>query len=111
MTDEPENDPEVDIETFAEAHAAGAAVLDVRRVEEYTDRHVPGAVLIPLDQLGERVDDVPAADPLYVICKSGGRSAAAVRALNQAGFNTINVAGGTDAWATSGRPVNAGMDP
>ena len=72
---------EVDLEQFEAAHAAGAVVLDVRNPDEYAAGHVPGAVLIPLDQLAARQDEIPAADPLYVICAVGGRSLTAAKAL------------------------------
>lgn len=103
--------PEVDLDTFAGAYASGAAVLDVRRPDEYVERHVPGAVLIPLDELAGRLDDVPGGDPLYVICKSGGRSLTAAAVLRAAGRDAVSVAGGTDGWASSGRPVLSGDDP
>jgi rhodanese-related sulfurtransferase len=45
---------------------------------------------------------------LLVICKSGGRSAAAVQALKGAGYDATNVAGGTMAWIDAGRPVVEG---
>jgi molybdopterin-guanine dinucleotide biosynthesis protein A/rhodanese-related sulfurtransferase len=88
-----------------------AWILDVRQPEEYEDGHVPGAVLIPLDQLGDRHTEVPADTEVYVICKSGGRSAAAVDALGGAGYQATNVVGGTMAWVESGRPVVTGSDP
>ena len=95
---------------FAAAHRDGAAVLDVRQPDEYEAGHVPGAVLLPLDQLGARIDEVPRDEHLYVICKSGGRSAAAVEALTGAGFSATNVAGGTLAWIDAGYPTVDGPD-
>jgi rhodanese-related sulfurtransferase len=104
------NPLEVDLETFAAAHASGAAVLDVRNPDEYQAGHVSGAVLIPLAELGGRVDEIPDADPLYVICAVGGRSLAAVRALDRAGYVARSVVGGTKAWLESGRPVVTGAN-
>lgn len=103
--------PEVDIDTFAAAFAAGAVVLDVRNPDEYAEKHVPGAILIPLPELGSRLEEVPGGDPLYVICKVGGRSLTAAKALNETGRNTVSVMGGTDQWAAAGHPVNTGMEP
>jgi molybdopterin-guanine dinucleotide biosynthesis protein A/rhodanese-related sulfurtransferase len=102
--------PEIDVTALAARHAAGAPVLDVRREDEYAEGHVPGAVLIPLDQLGARMAEVPEGEVL-VICRSGARSAAAVRALNEAGRTTCNVAGGTLAWIEAGHPVVTGPEP
>jgi rhodanese-related sulfurtransferase len=109
MTD-PNALPEVDIAALVEAHAGGAFVLDVRQPEEYEEAHVPGAVLVPLDQLGSRIAEVPTDRPLYVICKSGGRSAMAVEALRGAGYDATNVRGGTTAWVEAGRPTAVGPD-
>jgi rhodanese-related sulfurtransferase len=109
MTD-PTPIPEVDIAALADAHASGAYVLDVRQPDEYVEAHVPGAVLVPLDQLASRVDEVPGDRPFYVICRSGGRSAMAVEALRGAGYDATNVRGGTLAWVEAGRPTVSGPD-
>ena len=111
MPEEVAPSPEVELDEFHAAHAGGATVLDVRRPDEYEERHVPGAVLIPLDELGARIDEVPDADRLYVICKVGGRSLVAAKALNEAGRNAVSVKGGTDAWADAGHPVRTGATP
>ena len=108
MTD-PAPLPEVDVAALADA-PADAYVLDVRQPEEYEAAHVPGAVLLPLDQLGARLDEVPGDRPLFVICKSGGRSAAAVEALTGAGYDATNVAGGTMAWIEAGHATVSGPD-
>ena len=100
--------PEIDVAELARRHAEGAYVLDVRQPDEYEAGHVPGAVLVPLDQLEDRQAEVPRDVPLLVICKSGGRSAAAVRALVAAGYDATNVAGGTMAWIDAGQPVVEG---
>jgi rhodanese-related sulfurtransferase len=99
--------PEIDIDELARRRAAGAYVVDVRNPDEYVAGHVPGAVLLPLPELGERWEEVPEGDVL-VICRSGARSAAAVRALNGAGRTTTNIAGGTLAWIEAGHPVDSG---
>jgi len=104
--------PEVDLESFEAAWRDGATVLDVRNLDEYEERHVPGAVLVPLPELGERIDEVPAGRPLYVICARGGRSRSAAQALRlQLGWDVLNVSDGTEGWAASGRPIAAGIDP
>src|SRR5690606_35102146 len=46
---------ELDLDAFAAEHAAGGFVLDVREDDEYADGHVPGAVHIPMGQVGERL--------------------------------------------------------
>ena len=103
--------PEIDVDELARRHAEGAVIVDVRRLEEYEAGHVPGAVLIPLDQLGARWEEVPAGVEVLVICATGARSGRAVQALNEAGRTTVNVAGGTKGWIAAGHPVVTGTDP
>ena len=105
------NPLEVDLETFAAAHSDGATVLDVRNPDEYDTAHVPGAVLIPLPELVSRHAEVPAGDPLYVICAAGGRSLTAAKALVDAGYAAVSVAGGTNAWIERGGEVVSGPQP
>ena len=102
--------PEVDVNELAALRDAGAPLIDVRQPDEYEEFHVPGAQLIPLDQLVERMDEVPAVDRVYVICKTGGRSAKAVELLNGNGYDTVNVAGGSLAWVEAGHPVATGAE-
>jgi rhodanese-related sulfurtransferase len=86
---------------------AGAALLDVREDDEWTAGHAPEARHVPMSQLTGRMDEVPAADPLYVICRSGNRSARVVAFLSQQGVPAVNVAGGMQSWAAAGRPMVA----
>lgn len=102
--------PEIDVDELARRRAAGAHVVDVRNPDEYVGGHVPGAVLLPLAELGERWQEVPEGDVL-VICRTGARSAKAVEVLNGAGRTTVNVAGGTMAWIDAGHPVVTGSSP
>ncbi len=99
------------MESFAALYAEGVTLLDVRNPDEYESAHVPGAVLIPLPQLAERQDEIPEGDPLYVICAAGGRSLTAAKALVDAGYPAISVAGGTNGWIERGGAVVTGVDP
>ena len=104
--------PEVDLDSFEAAWREGATVLDVRNLDEYEEKHVPGAVLVPLPELGDRLDEVPKGRPLYVICARGSRSRSAAEAMRlQLGWEVVNVSDGTEGWAASGRPVAGGADP
>ena len=104
--------PEVDLAAFEDAWRNGATVLDVRNPDEYLEKHVPGAVLVPLPELGQRLDAVPEGRPLYVICARGGRSRTAAEAMRlQLGWDVLNVTEGTDGWAASGRPLASGPEP
>jgi rhodanese-related sulfurtransferase len=102
---------EVDVQELATALDAGARLFDVREPDEYTDGHVPGAVLIPLGTVGDHVEEFRGDGPTYVICKSGGRSMRACEVLATNGITAINVAGGTTAWINSGRDVVTGDSP
>jgi rhodanese-related sulfurtransferase len=83
----------------------GAWLLDVREVDEWVAGYAPGARHIPLGELGARSGEIPQDEAVYVICRSGHRSALAARALAQAGWEAINVAGGMQDWAAAGRPM------
>lgn len=102
--------PEVGFDELAQALASGGFVVDVRTPEEYDEFRVPGAVPIPLAELGQRAQEVPKDRRVYVICASGGRSLAAAQALNNAGWQAVSVAGGTKGWASEGRPVRHGPE-
>jgi rhodanese-related sulfurtransferase len=92
-------------EVPAAAVPDGAWLLDVREVDEWEAGHVPQATHIPLGQLGARTGELPADQEIYVICRSGVRSARAAQALNGAGWQAVNVGGGMQDWAAAGRPM------
>ncbi len=98
---------EVTIDQLADALRGDAFVLDVRRVEEYAEKHVPGAVLVPMDELNDRIDEIPKDQKIWVICAVGGRSLRVANALVEAGYDAVSVAGGTNQWADEGRPVES----
>lgn len=81
--------------------------IDVRSSEEYDHAHIPGVKHIPLHTLPVRSGEIPADEPVYLICHMGGRSAQAAMFLAQKlGLNNlINVEGGTAAWTAAGYPV------
>ena len=81
-------------------------LLDVREDDEWTAGHAPAAVHLPMSELAARLDEVPDG-PLYVICRSGGRSARATEYLNANGWDAVNVVGGMSGWARAGRPLVA----
>jgi len=80
--------------------------IDVRTPEEYAEGHIQGARLIPLQELAERMAEVPKNRRVYLYCRSGKRSAAAANILVKAGFTNIeNIEGGINAWKGAGYPV------
>ncbi|WP_394768851.1 FAD-dependent oxidoreductase [Lacisediminihabitans sp.] len=76
---------------------AGARLIDVRRPDEFAAGHIPGAVNLPLDELRERLDELPVA-PLIVHCQVGQRGHTAARLLGQHGFDVRNLDGGYATW-------------
>lgn len=91
---------------------ADAALLDVREDDEWAAGHVDGAVHVPLSEVPGRLAELPEADPVYVICRSGNRSGRAAAWLNAQGIEAVNVAGGMKAWAAAGKPMTSSVgDP
>ncbi len=84
---------------------ADAWLLDVREPDEWAAGHVPGATHIPMGEVGSRAAEVPQDTDVYVICRSGARSARVTEALMGAGWQAINVGGGMQDWAAAGRPM------
>lgn len=88
-------------------------LLDVRTPAEYGggEGHIPGALNLPLDQLGSRLDSVREQlreyvdTPVYVYCRTSNRSASAARSLKKAGLRQVRViAGGMARWTREGLP-------
>ena len=103
--------PEIDIDEFARRREGAVAVIDVREPDEYANGHVPGATLIPLRTVPDRLADVPADGDVLIICQSGARSRRAAEYLMANGVTATNVAGGTKAWIASGRAITEGDEP
>jgi adenylyltransferase/sulfurtransferase len=81
-------------------HGDKFVLLDVREPFEWDICHIDHAKLIPLGQLPSRMSELDSADEIVIHCKSGARSAKAVRLLQEAGFSKLhNVEGGITAWA------------
>ena len=81
------------------ASADAFTLLDVRQPAEYESEHIPGAKLIPLPDLGQRVPEIDADRPTIVYCAIGGRSRVAAQMLSAKGFaEVINLSGGIKAW-------------
>ena len=90
---------------------ADATLLDVREPDEWAAGHAPGARHLPMSELTGRLDELPDDDPLYVVCRSGGRSARVVAYLANQGYPAVNVEGGMLSWAGQGREVVAERGP
>lgn len=80
-------------------------LLDVRTPGEFSGGHIEGAANINVDDLRNRLADVPTDQPIVVYCRSGNRSAQAARILADAGFENIYDLGGIINWERAGYPV------
>jgi adenylyltransferase/sulfurtransferase len=90
------------------ASDAPPLVLDVREPWEAEVATIPGSVLIPLGDLGERLGELDPAASVVVYCHLGVRSNYAARQLASVGFGHVrNLAGGIDAWSRSVDPAVA----
>ena len=69
-------------------------LLDTRTPKEFSQGHIEGFTNIPVDELRERIEEVPVGKPVYVICQSGLRSYIATRILEGLGYEAYNFAGG-----------------
>lgn len=72
----------------------GGYLIDVRTVGEFMAGSMPGAVNIPLDELRDRLDEIPKDKDIYINCQVGLRGYLAVRILKNNGINAVNVDGG-----------------
>lgn len=94
--------------------ADDAVILDVRRQDEWDAGHAPTAVHIPIEELSDRLAELPATDgPIPVVCRGGGRSSRATKWLNENGHSAGNVTGGMKAWHAAGKPMEStgGSEP
>jgi rhodanese-related sulfurtransferase len=71
-----------------------AVWLDVRTPKEFAEGHIPGAVNVPVDELRQRLAEVPKDRPIIAYCQVGQRGYLATRVLLQAGYDVRNLSGG-----------------
>jgi rhodanese-related sulfurtransferase len=83
-------------------------VFDVREPDEYDEVRVPDAELVPLAEVPEEIDKFDGVDTVYIVCRTGARSAKAVAFLRANGVDAVNVTGGTLAWIAAGFPTDSG---
>ena len=94
---------EITVKELKEKMDAGEdfQLIDVRQPNEYELARIEGAKLIPLGEIIQRMDELDDGTEIIMQCKSGGRSARAIMALEQAGYKgeMKNLAGGINAWS------------
>ncbi len=98
---------------WLEEHLRDVQIVDVREAAEFNGPlgHVPGAKLIPLGFLTEKVSVLDKDKPVVVVCRSGARSAQATLMLGKAGFDKVaNLSGGMLRWRAQRLPLEGGAD-
>jgi len=81
-------------------------ILDVRTPDEFNEGHIEGAVLIPVDELERRLDELPKDKPIITYCRSGVRSRNAANILLENGFSKVyDMMGGIIEWINKGYPA------
>ncbi len=83
-------------------------VVDVRDPHEWEAGRIGGAVHLALDDLGDRAKELDRTRPIVTVCRSGSRSAQAVKELAGEGFDVQNLEGGLAAWVAQGQPLVTG---
>lgn len=83
-------------------------LLDVRSEREYLEAHIPGARLVPLDEIGHHIPNLDKDKRYLVYCRSGGRSCRAGEELENYGLTVINIDGGIISWQEAGYETNTG---
>jgi len=97
---------EISVTQAYEKFQQGAFFLDVRSQDEWNQVHISKSILIPLDQLSSRLDEVPKDQDVVVICRSGVRSKAGITILHEAGYTrAVCMTGGLLAWKAAGYPL------
>lgn len=83
-------------------------LLDVREDDEWDAGHAPQALHVPMGQVSHRLEEITDTfpdPPIYVVCRSGMRSARITEFLSGMGLKVLNVEGGMKSWVDAGRPL------
>ena len=97
--------------TMLEKEDTEAVVIDVRREDEWLEGHVSGAIHIPIDDLLDRLDELPSQKALLFICAAGIRSGLACEFAASAGISPdllYNIEDGTPVWIGHNYPTDIG---
>ena len=100
--------------SILDANPQDTVVVDVRRDDEWVTGHATGAIHIPIDDLADRIGEVPQDKKLLFICAAGVRSGLGCEVAASMGFDTenlFNIEDGTPFWIAAGNPTSYGNDP
>jgi len=93
--------PQAYVAQYVDAQV-GHVLIDVRTPEEFASGYIEGAVNIPLDQISNRLSEIPQDQQVVLYCRSGNRSNQAASILRSAGYSNILDLGGVIAWQSAG---------
>ena len=99
---------DISVETAAELieTVVDLVILDVRTESEFNEEHIENAILIPVQELATRLDELSKESTLLIYCRTGNRSSTAVDILTENGFTMIyHMDGGITAWKAAGYPT------
>jgi phage shock protein E len=92
-------------EAYKMYQQSGTFTVDVRTQQEWDEYHAPNTTLIPLDQLQNRLSEIPKDKEILVVCRSGNRSQQGRDILLSAGYNATSMTGGLKEWYAKGYPI------
>lgn len=96
--------PDAYVEQYVDANAEHL-LIDVRTPSEFASGYIDGAINIPVDQIANRLSEIPSDIPIVVYCQSGNRSATAARTLVENGYEQVYDMGGVIGWTNAGYPL------
>ncbi len=103
--------PHISVADAYQKYQQGAFFLDVRTQEEFDQSHIANSNLIALDELQNRLGELPKDKDIVVVCLSGHRSETGVTILRDAGFSRAKcMTGGLTSWKAAGYPLE-GSNP
>lgn len=106
MSSEEQPDVELDPARVRELHESGSAqLIDVRRPAEVEAGHIAGSLHIEMTEVGARTEEIARDRPVIFYCRVGSRSGFVTEAFRNAGYEAYNMAGGLEAWAEQGLPL------
>lgn len=93
--------PDAYVEQYVDVNAEHL-LIDVRTPSEFASGYIDGAINIPVDQIANRLSEIPSDIPIVVYCRSGNRSATAARTLVENGYEQVYDMGGVIGWTNAG---------
>jgi rhodanese-related sulfurtransferase len=97
---------EISVAKAYKKYLQGVYILDVRTQAEWDQSHIANGTLIPLDQLQNRITELPRDRVIVVVCRTGKRSQTGMNLLQGAGYKrAVSMNGGLTAWKAAGYPL------